>query len=69
MKLADINNMDKISDEFENGSDRTNNRCVTSHPLIVMIAYEHSTGHVFSLINFNHSQNDDEMSVKFETGS
>ena len=25
MKLADINDMDKISDEFENGSDRINN--------------------------------------------
>ena len=29
MKLTDNNDMDKISDEFENGSDRTNNNRVT----------------------------------------
>ena len=30
MKLVDINDMDEISNEFENGSDRTNNSNVTS---------------------------------------
>ena len=30
MKLADIIDMDKISDEFENGSDRKKNSRVTS---------------------------------------
>ena len=30
MKFAEINDMDKISDEFENGSDRTNSGRVTS---------------------------------------
>ena len=40
-------------------------------PFIVKMACKHSTGHVFSLIDFNFSQNDviDKMSVKFETGS
>ena len=32
MKLADNNDMHKISDEFENGSDRTNNHdCQNGH--------------------------------------
>ena len=30
MKFADYNDMHKISDEFENGSDRANDRRVTS---------------------------------------
>ena len=30
VKLTDINKMDKISDEFENGSDRTNDGRVMS---------------------------------------
>ena len=61
--------MNKVSDEFENGSDRTyDSRYV---PFIVKIICEQSKGHVFSLINFKLSRSDafDKMSVKFETGS
>ena len=67
MKRTDINDMDKISNEFEIGSDRTNNGRVTSP---FKIACEYSTGHVFSRINFKLSQSDvlDKMSVKFKTG-
>ena len=36
MKLADISNMDKISDEFKIGSDRTNSGSYV--PLIVKMA-------------------------------
>ena len=65
MKLADNNDMHKISDEFENGSDWTNNGRVV--PLIVKIACEHSIGRVFSLINFKLFQSDvlDKMSLQF----
>ena len=40
-------------------------------PLIFKIAFEYSTGHVFSLINFKLSQSDvlDKMSVNLETWS
>ena len=47
MKLADYNDMHKISDEFKNESDRTNDCSYV--PLIIKIACEHSTGHIFSL--------------------
>ena len=39
MKLADNNDMHKILDRFENGSDRTNDGSYI--PLIVKIAFEH----------------------------
>ena len=64
MKLADNNDMHKISDEFENGSDMSNDG-----PLVVKIFSEHSTGHIFCLIKLSQSDVLDKMSVKFETGS
>ena len=66
MKLADNNDMHKISDKFENWSDRTNDDRVV--PLIVKISCKHSTDLVFSLINFKLSDSDvlDKMSVRFE---
>ena len=69
MKLADNNDMHKISDKFENGSDRTNDDRVV--PLIVKIACKHSTDHVFSFIIFklSHSGVLDKMSDRFETRS
>ena len=70
MKFADNNNMHKISDEFKKWV-RSNQRWQSYVPLIAKIVCEHSTGHVFSLLNFKLSQSDilDKMSVKFESGS
>ena len=56
MKLADINVMDKISDEFENGSDQTNSSRVTS-PLIVKMAIIDLVNSVASLFFAGSSRN------------
>ena len=70
IKRIVCNGMHKISNEFEHWSGR-DQRWQSYVPFIVKMACKHSTGHVFSLINFNFSQSDvlDKMSVKFETGS
>ena len=68
IKRIVCNGMHKISNEFKHWSDQTNGG--RDAPFIVKMACKHSTGHVFSLINFNFSQSDvlDKMSVKFKTG-
>ena len=67
MKLADNNGTYKISDEFENGSDRTNDDRVMSPWLSVILV--NTASHVFSLNKLSQSDALGKMSVKFETGS